>query len=130
MEFVNAWREDGQTISKEHLGMFAKLLSLFAPKTAQDLWSTVGEGSVEEQAWPDVSQISGIESLLVKVAVQVNGKVRAILELKGESAKVKDEVVEIALADERVKKWIPSASSGQDFKKVVFVPGKLLSLVV
>ena len=58
--------------------------------------------------------------------------------MKGESAKVKEEVVEIALADERVKKWVPSAHSvdsgqaisGQDFIKVVFVPGKLLSLVV
>lgn len=131
MEFVNSWREDGQTLAKEHLGMVAKLLSLFAPKTAQELWSNCGgEGSVEDQAWPDVSKIEGIEALMVKIAVQVNGKVRAILELKGESAKVQDEVVKLAMNDERVKKWLPSASSGQGVKKTIFVPGKLLSLVV
>ncbi len=138
MEFVNAWREDGQTISKEHLGMFAKLLSLFAPNTAQELWTTIGKGNVEEQAWPDVSQISGIESLNVRVAVQVNGKMRGILQVESDKSKVESEVVALALIDEKVKKWVPSAhsvdsgqaSSGHDFKKVVFVPGKLLSLVV
>ena len=125
MEFVNAWREEGQNISKEHLGMFAKLLSLFAPNTAQELWTTIGKGSVEEQAWPDVSQISGIETLLVKVAVQVNGKMRGILQVESDKSKVESEVVALALVDEKVKKWVVG-----EIKKTIFVPGKLLSLVV
>ena len=124
MEFVNAWREEGNTLSKDHLGMVARLLSLFAPKTAQEIWEKVGKGSVEEQAWPDVSAISGVDTVMAKIAVQVNGKVRAILEVKGESAKVKEEVVELALADERVKKWVIG-----EVKKTVFVPGKLISFV-
>lgn len=125
MEFVNAWREEGNTLSREHLGMMARLLSLFAPRTAQELWDVVSEGSVEVQSWPDVSAISGVEELKVKIAVQVNGKVRAILEVNGESAKVKEDVEKLAMEDDRVKKWIVG-----EIKKTVFVPGKLLSLVV
>jgi len=125
MEFVNTWREEGNALSKEYLGMVARLLSLFAPKTAQEIWEKVGKGSVEEQAWPDVSAISGVDTVMAKIAVQVNGKVRAILEMKGESAKVKEDVVELALADERVKKWVTG-----EVKKTVFIPGKLLSFVV
>lgn len=123
MEFVNAWREEGVVISREHLGMFATLLSLFAPNTAEELQ---GQGKRDKvQVWPDVSTISGVEDALVKLAVQVNGKVRAILEVKGESAKVEEEVLRMALADERVNKWLR-----ENPKKVIFVPGKLLSLVV
>lgn len=138
MEFVNAWREEGNTLSREHLEMFASLLSLFAPLTAKEIVqlchppaqaATEGHGgdtvTLHEAAWPDVSAISGVEELKLKIAVQVNGKVRAIMEVNGESAKDKDAVVEMALADERVKKWL----SGE-IKKTIFVPGKLLSLVV
>lgn len=50
---------------------------------------------------------------------------RAILEVQGESAKVQDVVVKMAMADERVKKWMPGEA-----RKIIFVPGKLVSLVV
>ncbi|MCE7897910.1 hypothetical protein DYH11_01710, partial [Candidatus Microgenomates bacterium CPR3] len=125
MEFVNSWREEGQTLAKEHLGMFAKLLSLFAPKSAQELWATNSEGSVEDQAWPDVSKIEGIEALMVKIAVQVNGKMRGIVEVGSEKSKIESEVALIALADEKIKKWVVG-----EVKKTIFVPGKLLSLVI
>jgi leucyl-tRNA synthetase len=132
MEFVNAWRESGMIISKEHLGMFATLLSLFAPNAAHSLWliARSGEKGEPDWVWPDVSTISGVDAVMVKIAVQVNGKVRGIIEVESDKSKIESEVVALALADERVRKWLPSASSGQDLKKVVFVPGKLVSIVV
>lgn len=125
MEFVNAWREEGNTLSEEHLGMVARLLSLFAPKTAQELWSKYGEGSVENQAWPDVSKIVGVDSVIAKIAVQVNGKMRGVVEVDSQTSQVESKVLAKVLADERVKRWLVG-----EVKKTIFIPGKLLSLVV
>lgn len=126
MEWVNAWREDGQNVAKEHFKIFVQMLSLFAPVTAQELWERVGgKGLCAEQGWPDVTGIAGVEKLGVRIAVQVNGKVRSILEVESAVAREQDAVLALAMADERVKKWVV----GQP-KRIVFVAGKLLSLVV
>ncbi len=127
MEWVNSWRQDGMIVSREHLGMFATLLSLFAPNAAHSLWFIAhsGEKGEPDWVWPDVSAISGGEAGVVKIAVQVNGKMRSILPVESGKAKVESEVVALALADERVKKWVVG-----EVKKTVFVPGKLVSLVV
>ena len=129
MEWVNAWRVEGVVVSREHLGMFATLLSLFAPNTADSLQLTANSRSY---IWPDVTKISGIENVTVKIAVQVNGKVRGVVEVTSDQGQVREEVVKVALADERVKKWLRDnpKSEIRNPKKVVFVPGKLLSLVV
>ena len=63
--------------------------------------------------------------MMVTIAVQVSGKLRAAIEVKSEEVKNQEKVVEIALADERVKKWVTS-----EIKKTIFVPGKLVNLVV
>ncbi|GAB4026659.1 MAG: leucine--tRNA ligase [Candidatus Microgenomates bacterium] len=127
MEFVNAWRVEGVVISQEHLGMFATLLSLFAPHTAQSLWlmAQSEEKGEPDWVWPDVSKIRAVDAVMVKIAVQVNGKVRGVIEVESEKSKIESEVVALALADERVKKWVVG-----EVKKIIFIPGKLVSLVV
>lgn len=125
MEFVNAWRGEGVTMASEHLGMLSKLLSLFAPKTAQELWSAVGEGEVEQQGWPDVTNIAGTDVLSVNIAVQVNGKVRSTIQVSQDVVMNQEEVVKVALADAKVLKWVTSEP-----KKVIYVQGRLLSVVV
>lgn len=120
MEFVNKWREPGMALSSEHVEMFASLLSLFAPITAEEI---MGSNS-ESLAWPDVSQIQGAENVKVTIAVQVNGKLRSTIEVESSQAIVESDVVALAMADERVKKWLPSEA-----RKVIFVPGKLVNLV-
>ncbi len=132
MEFVNSWREAGMILSQEHVGMFASLLSLFAPKTAHEIVSQWHSDTVtqREATWPDVSQIEGVDEVMVVIAVQVNGKLRGTIEVSSDKSKVESEVVALALSNEQVKKWVPSASSGQAIKKTVFVPGKLVNLVV
>lgn len=119
MEWVNMWRTDGVMVAKEHLGVFASLLSLFAPITAEELG--VGENPV----WPDVSQIKGVDEINIKIAVQVNGKLRGVIEVGVQEAGDQEVVVMKAKQDERIKKWL----SGEP-KKVIWVPGKLVNLVV
>ena len=116
MEFVNSWREERMMLSQEHVVMFASLLSLFAPITARE----IGASSV----WPDVSKIEGVENVMVTIAVQVNGKLRGTLEVESSQAIVESDVVALAMADERVKKWLPGEA-----RKIIFVPGKLVNLV-
>lgn len=117
MEFVNSWREEGMVLSKEHVGMFAGLLSLFAPKLALQL------GGVA--TWPDLSTIAGVETVRVTIAVQVNGKLRGTVQVSHMDSSSQDLVVAQALADEKVKKWVTG-----EIKKTIFVPGKLVNLVV
>jgi len=135
MEFVNSWREEGMILSKEHVKMFASLLSLFAPITAEEIWKqmqathsrSVGalhSGSVWGQ-WPDVSAIEGVDEVMVTIAVQINGKLRGTVGISKQESENREKVVSRAMGDERVKKWI----TGEP-KKMIFVPGRLVNLVV
>lgn len=127
MEFVNTWREPGMVLAKEHLEMFASLLALFAPDMAGEIAQQCHSVTVSqrEAAWPDVSQIEGVDAIMVTIAVQVNGKLRATIEVTSDKAKVESDVVELAMKDEKVKKWATT-----ELKKVIFVPGKLVNLVI
>ncbi len=104
-------------LSKEHVEMFASLLSFFAPKLACE----IGAGTT----WPDVSKIAGVDEVNVVIAVQVNGKLRATLDIRRQISEDRDKVMEMAIGDERVKKWM----TGEP-KNIVFVPGKLVNLVI
>lgn len=147
MEFVNEWRESpshkasategGRVLSKEHVEMFASLLSLFAPITAGEIlkWQKFGSSLRKDPnsrtgaelwgQWPDVSQIQGVDEVNVTIAVQVNGKLRGTIEMLNSECRIENKVVEMAMKDERVKKWLTG-----EIKKVIFVPGKVVNLVV
>lgn len=120
MEFVNSWREPEMVLSQDHLEMFSALLALFAPETANSIRPTAN-GSY---SWPDVSKIQGVENVMVTIAVQVNGKLRGTIDVRRQDSEDREKVVELALQDEKVKKWLPGIS-----RKVIFVPGKLVNLV-
>lgn len=120
MEFVNAWREPGMKLSREHLNMFASLLSLFAPQTAKEIVQ-----GTEPCNWPDVTGIDEGKEMMVTIAVQVSGKLRGTIEVSKQESENKEKVVELAMGDERVKKWVVG-----EVKKTIFIPGKLVNLVV
>jgi leucyl-tRNA synthetase len=103
---------------------FVLLLSPFAPHLCEELWSKMGhKASLAYAPWPKFDPALCEEST-VTVAVQVNGKLRATLELpKGADQAV---VQAAALADERVSRYVNGAS----IRKVIHVKDKLLNLVV
>jgi leucyl-tRNA synthetase len=103
---------------------FLLLLAPFAPHLAEELWSRLGHReSLAHGEWP-VWDPGLVVDEMVTVAVQVNGKLRATLELPRGS----DEATarEAALADDRVRRYL----NGGEIKKLVYVPDKLVSLVV
>jgi leucyl-tRNA synthetase len=71
-----------------------------------------------------VSEIEGVEEVKVKIAVQVSGKLRGVVEVGRQEAENQELVVEMAMREEKIKKWITGAP-----KKVIYVPGRLVNLV-
>jgi len=103
---------------------FVLVLAPFAPHLGEELWRRLGHAeSLAREPWPAWDPALVIEDT-VTVAVQVNGKLRATLEMPRDSAQ--DAVRDAALADEHVRRHV----EGAQIKKVFYVPNKLLSLVV
>jgi leucyl-tRNA synthetase len=100
------------------------VLSPFAPHIAEEIWQRLGhDGSLAYEPWPAWDPALVLEDT-VTVAVQVNGKLRATLELPRDLGA--EQVREAALADPRILKYVEDAT----VRKVIHVPNKLLSLVV
>ncbi|WIA22710.1 hypothetical protein OEZ85_001117 [Tetradesmus obliquus] len=123
MEFVNGvYKWDNRP--RAALEPFVLLLAPYAPHIAEELWSRLGHsGSLAYEPWPEAD-----ESLLVvdtvNLPVQVNGKMRGTVEI-GVAAE-QAAAVEAALGLNTVKKF----TEGKEIKKVIYVPGKILNLIV
>jgi leucyl-tRNA synthetase len=103
---------------------FVLLLAPFAPYLAHELWESLGEKeNLLKVRWPKYDTALAKEEE-VEIPVQVNGKLRGrvLVPADADEALVKER----ALADEKVK----AAIAGKPIVKVIFVPGKLLNLVV
>ena len=101
-----------------------QLLSPFAPHMAEELWQTLGEkGMVCQATWPRADP-AYLTLDTVNVAVQVNGKLRHVLEVAPDVTE--DEVKRQALAVEKVAAY----TSGKQIVKEIYVPGRLLNIVV
>ena len=124
MEYVNVMREHGAG-SRSSVRPLVLMLAPYAPHVAEELWSVLGGGdrSVFDERWPAWDERLA-QAGSVEIAVQVNGKLRARLQLpRGAS---QDDVVSRALADAGVKKFV----DGNPVKKVVYVQDRLVNLVV
>jgi leucyl-tRNA synthetase len=100
------------------------LLAPFAPYLAHELWETLGErGNLLRAPWPRYEAALAKEDE-IEIPVQVNGKLRGKVLVAAEAGE--DVVVKAALADEKIK----AAIAGKQIVKTIFVPGKLLNLVV
>lgn len=103
MEFLNE-SQKWPDISKEVLEGFILLLSPFAPHLGEELWRLSGHSaSLAYEAWPVWSE-EHCKVDVLQVAVQVNGKVRATLDLPADLTD--EEVLSLALADEKVQQWL------------------------
>jgi leucyl-tRNA synthetase len=103
---------------------FLKLLHPFAPHLAQELWSQLGHGTfLDFEPWPEYDEKLMIDEE-IQLIVQVNGKVRDTVKVSADISEA--EAKKIALASERVAR----ALGGIVPKKTIFIPGKLINLVV
>ena len=100
------------------------MLSPFVPHIADELWTSLGgAGMLLDHAWPEFDA-AWAEKVEVTIAVQVLGKVRATLTVAIDSPQ--EEVQSAAMAEVNVAKHI----EGKPIKKVIYVPNKILNLIV
>ena len=101
-----------------------QILAPFAPHITEELWHEMGhDDTVHVGHWPKWDE-KYLKSSVMTIIVQVNGKLRAKLELPSDMDK--QGVEEAALADENVQKF----TNNKPPKKMVYVPGKLVNIVV
>ncbi len=123
MELSNDMAKE-ETLSASTYLALVKLLSPFAPHIAEELWSDLGnKKSIAFAPWP-AYDASLVREEKVTLAVQVNGKLRATLEVAPDERE--ESVKEKALVESNVVKWL----EGKTPKKIIYVKGKLISIVV
>lgn len=123
MVFVNnAYKAD--SLPLEYVEGLVKLLSPVVPHITEELWSKLGHvGSIAYAKWPTYDESKLVEDV-VEIVVQINGKVRQHLQVSKDASR--EELQALALNDERIKQEIVD----KEVKKVIAVPGKLVSIVV
>ncbi len=109
---------------KEDLEKFLQLISPFAPHLAEELWNKLGnESSIFKSVWPSYDP-ELIKDELVNLVIQVNGKLRATIEMPADISE--KHALELAQENEIIAKWLRD----KEIIKTIFVLGKLLNIVV
>ena len=116
--------EQDRAVVGEALDAIVLMLSPIVPHICHRLWAVLGhDTSIVEEPWPTADP-AAMQAASVQIIVQVNGKLRARLQLPANASK--DAVEAAALADENVQRFI----DGKALRKVIVVPGKLVNVVV
>ena len=123
MEYMNVVRAKERTPHIDEVLPLVRLVSPFAPHIAEELWERLGgTTSVFDAGWPAFDPALAAEEFAT-IAVQVKGRLRGTIRVPPEIGQ--DGALAAALADPAIAKFVPGPP-----KKVVFVPGRLLNIVV
>ncbi|MFT4519167.1 MAG: leucyl-tRNA synthetase [Halioglobus sp.] len=115
--------EQSRAVMDEGLRAAVLMLNPIVPHICHELWPTLGgEGDVLNAPWPVVDE-SALTRDSLEIVVQVNGKVRAKMEVAADADKAAVEAA--ALAQDNVQKFL----DGKTVRKVIVVPGKLVNIV-
>ncbi len=115
---------DNGKITKDELLLFAKLLSPFAPHIAEEINSRLGNSDIISLAqWPEYDESKTIDDT-VEMPVQINGKVRCVMQIPREASK--EDILEIVKKDDKISSGI----EGKTIVKEIVVPGKIINIVV
>jgi leucyl-tRNA synthetase len=123
MEYMNTMRAGERRPRLEEVQPLVQLVSPFAPHVAEELWETLGgTTSVFDAGWPSYDPALVAEERAT-MAVQVNGRTRGTITVS--KTATQDEAVAAALADPGIAKYVTGP-----IRKVVFVPGRLVNILV
>lgn len=112
------------SVPKEAAEVLVLLLSPIAPHVCEELWQLLGHTtSISKHPWPQYKEELCVDTS-VKIAIQVNGKVRGTAEMNINEAQ--DAAVSMAMELASVTKY----TDGKALKKVVYVPGRILNIIV
>ena len=115
---------DKGSITKEELKLFTLLLNPFAPHITEEVWAAnaLGEGLASVAQWPAYDEAK-CKDATVEIVVQINGKLRARMQVAADISK--DDAIAAAKADAKIAAEI----DGKRILKEIYVPGKLVNIV-
>ena len=125
MEYLNAVREGGRKAQHGELEPLVVLIAPFAPHIAEELWLQLGhnESLFESGSWPQADQeLAKVDS--IEIGVQINGKLRGTISISEDTTE--DEALAFAKANSNVSSHV----DGKTVRKVIYVPGRILNIVV
>ncbi|WP_434325043.1 leucine--tRNA ligase [Mycoplasma capricolum] len=125
MVLVNAiYKEELSTVYKPYIEGFVKMLSLFSPHLAEELWEKLGNNSsVTLQAWPEFDETKIVKNTVV-IALQVNGKLRSTIEV--EKGTDKETLIKLAQENENIIRFI----KGHKNLKYIAVVDRIVNIVI
>ncbi len=114
----------GRAVMQEALDLMVLMLSPFVPHAAHALWRALGHATaVVDEHWPQ-ADAAALEQDTVEIVVQVNGRLRGRVQMPVGADEAAARAA--ALADPGVAKFV----AGQAVRKLIYVPGKLVNVVV
>ena len=123
MIFINEVYRVGK-LPRKYAEGFVKLISCITPHIGEEMWEKLGhDNTIAFESWPTFDP-NKLEANTVKIAVSVNGKLRATIEIEKDSDDEKTK--EIALSQENVIKFV----EGHEIKKIIVVKNKIVNIVV
>ena len=109
-------------LSKATLDTMTVMLAPFAPHIAEEMWRELGyDSTVFEAGWPKADESKLVQDT-IEIALQIGGKLRGTMEISKDAAK--EEVLAQA------KEVLASRIEGKTVVKEIFVPGKIVNLIV
>ena len=116
---------DAGEINRAELKTLLILVNPFAPHVTEEMWSTLGYGEMlaKDAVWPTYDPEKCVDST-IEIAVQVNGKLRGKLMVAADISA--EDAIAAAKADEKVQSFL----TDKNVVKEIYVPGKLVNLVV
>ncbi|MDQ6886728.1 MAG: leucine--tRNA ligase [Gemmatimonadota bacterium] len=132
MEYMNVLRANERTPHRAEVEPLVQLVAPFAPHIAEELWEQMGHdragggggggGGIFAAGWPSYDPALVVEES-VEIVVQVNGKLRG--RIAGSRDMTAEQARELALSDDSIARFVSGAP-----RKVIYVPGRLLNIVV
>jgi leucyl-tRNA synthetase len=123
MEYMNVMRSGERIPHVAEVTPLVQMVSPFAPHIAEELWSVLGNSSsVFDTRWPSYDEALTVEDRIT-MAVQVGGKTRGTISVARDVTQ--EQALAAALADPSIAKFVTGAP-----RKVIFVPGRMLNIVL
>lgn len=115
---------DVESITSKDYKTFLILLNPVAPHVTEELWQLMNfGGDLNEASWPKYDEVKLIETT-IEIPVQINGKVRGKIVVAANVSQ--DDVITMAKSDLIIKDMLED----KQIKKIIYVPGKILNIVV
>ena len=121
--YIDEFSPSGAALKKAYT-ILLQLLHPFAPHITEELWEMLGERDfILLSQWP-AADPALMQEEVITIVVQVNGKLRGHVEVP--NPPLEEQVLEAVRSNNRVQQWV----SGKQIVKTIYVPGKLVNVVV